>query len=118
MMRKLTSALLLLGAFVLSGPALSLLATAQDGDAATATSPVVMTDEQGEYPLGLQLEILEDPDGQLTIEQVASPEFNERFVPNQEKIFMQTFLSHITRTFVEIIHPTGLLDKNLNLHGL
>jgi hypothetical protein len=45
---------------------------------------VVLTDKQSPYPLGLHLEILEDPDGQLTIEQVASPEYDGQFVPNHE----------------------------------
>jgi signal transduction histidine kinase/PAS domain-containing protein len=85
MMRKLTSALLVLVALVLVWPALSLVTAAQGGDTTESASLVVLTDEQGEYPLGLHLEILEDPDGQLTIEQVASPEYNERFVPNHEK---------------------------------
>ncbi len=48
-------------------------------------SPVILTDEQGEYPLGLRLEILEDPTGQLTIEDVASPEFEGQFAPSQEE---------------------------------
>ena len=53
------------------------------GDAATSPSkPVILTDKQGEYPLGLYLEILEDPTAKLTIEEVASPEFDGRFLPN------------------------------------
>jgi hypothetical protein len=76
---------LLLVALVLAWPALSVLATARGGDTAESASPVVLTDEQDGYPLGLHLEILKDPDGQLTIEQVASPEYDERFVPNHEK---------------------------------
>jgi len=48
-----------------------------------AQGPVVLSDEQDEYPLGLHLEILEDPTRQLTIEEVASSEFDRQFVPNQ-----------------------------------
>ena len=48
-----------------------------------AQGPVVLTDEQDEYPLGLHLEILEDPTKQLTIEDVISPEFETHFVPSQ-----------------------------------
>ncbi len=51
-----------------------------------AAEPVVLTDEQGEYPLGLHLEILEDPTGELTIEQVSSPEFDSQFVPSQDEV--------------------------------
>jgi signal transduction histidine kinase len=45
--------------------------------------PVVLTDEQARYPLGLYLEILEDPNGKLTIDQVSSPEFDSKFNPSQ-----------------------------------
>jgi len=48
-----------------------------------AQGPVVLTDEQDEYPLGLHLEVLEDPTRQLTIDEVASPEFDRQFVRNQ-----------------------------------
>ncbi len=50
-----------------------------------ATSPpetVILTDKIGKYPLGLSLEILEDPTAKLTIEQVASREFDGKFVPS------------------------------------
>ena len=35
---------------------------------------LILTDEQGEYPLGRYLDILEDSSGELTIEDVISPE--------------------------------------------
>ena len=44
--------------------------------------PLILTDKQGKYPLGLHLEILEDPGGKLTIEDVSSPVFNSKFVPS------------------------------------
>ena len=44
---------------------------------------VVLTNGQGEYPLGLHMEILEDPGGQLTFEEVSSPSFDARFTPSQ-----------------------------------
>jgi len=47
---------------------------------------VTLTDAQGEYPLGLHLEILEDPSGELTIEDVTSPEYKAQFSPSQEKV--------------------------------
>ena len=53
---------------------------------ASAQTPVVLTDEQGEYPLGLHLEYLEDPGGTLTIEEVASSEYDDRFLPSQQEI--------------------------------
>jgi hypothetical protein len=44
---------------------------------------VVLIEEQGVYPLGLHMEILEDPSAELTIENVSSPDFDERFTPSQ-----------------------------------
>jgi signal transduction histidine kinase/PAS domain-containing protein len=51
-----------------------------------AQGPLILTAEQGKYPLGFHLEILEDPSGQLTIDDVTSAEFAEQFVPSQENI--------------------------------
>ena len=45
--------------------------------------PVLLVDGQGKYPLGLHLEILEDPAGKLTIEDMASPAFAAKFTPSQ-----------------------------------
>lgn len=59
--------------FAMSG--LSVQAQTQD--------PVVLTDDQDEYPLDLHIALLEDPAGQLTIEDVSSPEFNQRFTTNE-----------------------------------
>ena len=39
-------------------------------------APIILTDERWEYPLGLHLEILEDPSSELTIEDVTSPEID------------------------------------------
>jgi signal transduction histidine kinase len=54
-------------------------------DPATQT-PVILTDQQEEYTLGPYLEILEDPGGELTIDQVSSPAFNNQFVPSQAAV--------------------------------
>ncbi len=48
--------------------------------------PVIIRDGVEKYPLGLHLEILEDPGGELTIEDVASPEFDSRFAPSQVEV--------------------------------
>ncbi len=50
------------------------------------TAPVILNDEQDIYPLGLYLEILEDPSGKLTIEEITSPEFENKFVPSQNEV--------------------------------
>jgi PAS domain S-box-containing protein len=54
-------------------------------DDVAKTEPVILTDGQDEYPLGLHLEILEDPGGELTIEDVASQELDSRFIASQVK---------------------------------
>ena len=51
---------------------MSASAYAQGGDR-PSPSPVILTAEQGEYPLGLPLEYLTDPNGQLTIDDITSP---------------------------------------------
>ena len=45
--------------------------------------PVILTDQQDEYPLGRSLELLEDPSTELTIEDVTSPPYADQFVPNE-----------------------------------
>ncbi len=50
-----------------------------------AQNTLILTDEQGDYPLGLHLAILEDKNKQLTIDDVTSPEFAEKFISSQTK---------------------------------
>ncbi|HLE14507.1 MAG TPA: 7TM-DISM domain-containing protein, partial [Anaerolineales bacterium] len=61
------------------------LARAQSANG-TGTGPVILSDDAEKYLLGLHLEILEDPGGQLTIQEVTSPEYSNRFVPSQEEV--------------------------------
>jgi PAS domain S-box-containing protein len=58
-----------------------LSACAQNGDG-SSTGPVILTDQQDKYPLGPYLELLEDPSGELTIEDVTSPEYAVKFLPS------------------------------------
>ncbi len=51
-----------------------------------STALVILNEKQDVYPLGLFLEILEDPSGKLTIEEIASPGFDNKFVPGQNKV--------------------------------
>jgi two-component system nitrate/nitrite sensor histidine kinase NarX len=53
--------------------------------ASVSANVVILTDEQGQYPLGLHLEILEDKDGTLTIDDVTSPEVASQFVASQQE---------------------------------
>jgi PAS domain-containing protein len=52
----------------------------------SAPVPLTLTDGQGEYPLGLHLEILEDPSGELTITDVSSPAYDSQFIPSQDPV--------------------------------
>lgn len=45
---------------------------------------VILTNDQGKYPLGFDLEYLEDRDGHLTLEDVQSAEHATRFVRSQD----------------------------------
>ncbi|HXV42654.1 MAG TPA: 7TM diverse intracellular signaling domain-containing protein, partial [Anaerolineae bacterium] len=60
----------------------AVLALAQSGDPSTPP-PVILTDGQERYPLGMHLEILEDQEKRWTIEDVASPEIARQFRPSQ-----------------------------------
>jgi signal transduction histidine kinase/DNA-binding response OmpR family regulator len=52
---------------------------------AQSSLTVVLTDAQDKYPLGLYLEILEDPTAELTIKDVTSPAYAAQFVPSLEE---------------------------------
>src|SRR5512133_1522606 len=60
-------------------------AFAQSGTPPRA-EPVVLTDEQGAYPLGLYMDILEDPTRKLTVEDVSSPAYNNKFFASQSQV--------------------------------
>ena len=45
-------------------------------------APLVLTGEQGEYSLGRQMDILEDPSGELTINEVTSSGIASLFIPS------------------------------------
>jgi signal transduction histidine kinase len=50
---------------------------------ARALEPVVLHEDRGKYSLGRSLEILEDPEAQWTIDDVASSAFDSKFVPSR-----------------------------------
>ena len=53
---------------------------------AQAQKTLILSDKQSRYPLGMYLEILEDPAGDLSINDVTSTEYETRFIPCQEKV--------------------------------
>jgi signal transduction histidine kinase/PAS domain-containing protein len=55
-------------------------------DSAPFGDAVLLTDDQGEYPLGTHLEFLEDPTRKLTIDDVASADYEARFTPSHNDV--------------------------------
>ena len=57
-----------------------------------AQDPIILTDDQKEYLLGLHLEYFEDPTGELTFKQVSSAEFDSQFLQSEDEVpnFNQT----------------------------
>jgi signal transduction histidine kinase len=87
-----------------------------------APGTVVLSDEQTKYPLGLYLEILNDPSGSLTIEDVSSPAYDPKFITSQVEVPNLGFTNsaywvrfHVTNTSHEI--KDWLLELGFaNLH--
>lgn len=46
--------------------------------------PVILTSDRLEYPIGSHLEIFEDESQKLTINEITSPEFSGKFIPNHK----------------------------------
>ena len=53
---------------------------------AHAGESVILTDDQDKYQLGLQLEYLEDPAGELTFDEILSNSFVKQFIPSEGEI--------------------------------
>jgi class 3 adenylate cyclase len=51
-----------------------------------AIDPVILTEDKGEYPLGLHLEILEDKDGKLTLDDIRKPEMEKLWVKSKVEV--------------------------------
>ena len=47
--------------------------------------PVVLKDNQSFYEINLNLDILKDPSGQLTIDDVIQPKWASQFIKNEAK---------------------------------
>lgn len=65
---------------------LILLVCSLSAHAQNHADSVILTDELTQYRLGLHLEILEDPSGHLTIEQVNSNLYDKQFVRSQVNV--------------------------------
>jgi signal transduction histidine kinase/PAS domain-containing protein len=87
-MTKLKIPAILLAIFLLFLVVFNFASRLADTGIATDSTPgpVILTDKQDEYPLGMHLEILKDPGGDLTIEQVSSAAYDGKFVPSQAQV--------------------------------
>ena len=81
------------------------------GDDPARPAPLVLTDEQGEYPLGRNLAILEDPSGKLTIEDVTSPKFDSQFVPSQVEVPNYGFTNSAYWVRLRLRNESSLSDQ-------
>jgi hypothetical protein len=86
----------------------SVTGSSQASIPALTPGAVILTDGQGEYPLGLYLEILEDPTGQLTIEDITSPEYNTRFRPRQQAVPNLGFTDSVIWTRLRLRNEASL----------
>lgn len=90
--------------------ATSRVAVAQTSDPSTP-DPVILTDEQGEYPLGLYMDILEDPGGELTIEDVSSPAFDSQFAPSRVEVPIYGYTDSVYWVRMHLDNQTRQTDK-------
>ena len=52
---------------------------------------LVLNDTKGKYPLGFYMEVLEDPSGELGIEEVSSAAYQDRFIANDQAVLERGF---------------------------
>lgn len=79
--------------------------------------PLVLTEEQGRYPLGLHLELLEDPSGELSIEDVSSPQFDSQFIPSQVEVPNYGFTDSVYWVRLRLENQTDLSEEWLLEQG-
>lgn len=102
-----------IGAFILAVIAafsLSLPAFAQDSNPPEPEA-LVLTDERGEYRLGLYLDILDDPTGLLTIQEVSSPEFADRFERSRVEVPIYGYTDHVYWLRLKLRNEASLTNQ-------
>ena len=90
---------------------------AQDTDPGV-TRPVIVSDEEAQVPLGRYLEILEDPSGELTIDEVASGDFAAQFTPSQVDVPNFGFTDSAYRVRLPLENRSGQTMERLLEVGL
>ncbi len=79
----------------------------------SAQQPLVLTDEQGEYPLGRHMDILEDPGGELTIEDVSSPVYAASFTPSTADVPIYGYTDSVFWLRLRLRNETPLTVQRL-----
>jgi len=85
-MRLFVAVALFLSLLVLGAASITRTVLAQGGDSAPSAPSVTLTDSQDEYSLESNIELLRDPTQELTIQDVTSPAFADRFALNSQQI--------------------------------
>ena len=75
--------------------------------------PPLVTDEQSEIRLGRYLQLLEDPGGELTIDDVTSPEYQAQFVSNSVDVPNFGFTSSAYWARLALRNESGQADHRL-----
>jgi signal transduction histidine kinase len=76
-----------------------------------APGDLVLTDSQEKYPLGLYMDILEDPGGHLTIQDVSSTAFDGQFIRSQEQDPNYGFTQSVYWVRLTLENKTSQTDK-------
>lgn len=83
-MRHFLVIALFLSLIILDGSGTGKIALAQGEEPAPQVLPVTLNNAHDNYSLAPHLELLRDPTQELTIQDVSSPAFADRFVPNSQ----------------------------------
>ncbi len=67
------------------GPVALIAAVMSYAQGNSRATPLILTGDQTQYALGRYLDLFEDPTGQLTITEVAAPDFTARFRPSMSR---------------------------------
>ena len=77
-----------------------------------AQQPVIITDDSDKYLLGLYLEILEDPNGKLSLDSVTAPEYSSQFTPSQEEIPSYGYTKSVLWIRLKVLNERGEVSRS------
>jgi hypothetical protein len=77
------------------------------GSVVHPTGVLALVHEREEYSLGEHIEILEDPSRQLTIADVTSPEWKDKFVPSRQAVPVIGYTDSTVWVRCQVVNPTA-----------